>query len=53
MDNEVVGSDGKAIHRPQLLPARYNTQTELRKEVKPGEKNEIDFELKSDTRKHE
>ena len=29
---------------PQLVPARYNTETELHKEVKSGE-NKIDFEL--------
>ena len=29
------------------IPAKYNTQSELTKEVKPGEENVIDFELTS------
>jgi hypothetical protein len=40
-----AGGEGST---PLKLPARYNTQTELRKEVKSGEDNTIDFELKSD-----
>lgn len=32
------------------IPARYNTQTELTAEVKPG-KNSIDFDLKSETKR--
>jgi hypothetical protein len=35
---------------PRTLPARYNTQTELRREVKSGVENTIDFELKSDAK---
>jgi hypothetical protein len=31
---------------PQLIPARYNDKSELRREVKPG-KNTFDFELKT------
>jgi hypothetical protein len=34
-------------HGPQLIPARYNDQSELRREVKPG-KNTFDFELKTE-----
>jgi hypothetical protein len=30
------------------LPARYNVQSELRREVKPDEENEFNFELTSD-----
>lgn len=31
--------------KPRALPARYNTESELREEVKAGEDNAIDFEL--------
>lgn len=31
--------------KPQPLPARYNTASELRKEVKDGEDNVVDLEL--------
>jgi hypothetical protein len=41
------GADAEAA-TPRKLPARYNTETELRKEVKSGEDNTIDFELKSE-----
>ncbi len=34
---------------PQLIPARYNDQSELRREVKPG-KNTFDFELTTTTK---
>jgi hypothetical protein len=35
-------------HQPEeLLPARYNRQTELRAEVEAGEKNVIAFQLES------
>lgn len=30
------------------IPARYNTESELKREVKAGEDNEFDFELTSD-----
>jgi hypothetical protein len=33
---------------PQLVPPRYNTESELRREVKAGEDNVIDFDLKSE-----
>jgi hypothetical protein len=33
--------------RPKPLPPRYNRQSELRREVKAGEDNEIDFDLTS------
>jgi hypothetical protein len=46
MSREVAGPDGKVV-RPKPLPPRYNVKTELREEVKPGEENEIDFELTS------
>lgn len=32
---------------PQRVPQRYNTESELRREVKPNEKNVFDFELES------
>ena len=31
--------------KTRALPARYNSQTELRREIKSGEDNVIDFEL--------
>jgi hypothetical protein len=43
---EVTLPNGKFELRPQLVPARYNSQTELRREVKAGG-NEFDFELSS------
>ena len=36
--------------KPQPLPARYNTASELRKEVKDGEDNVVDFELTTDVK---
>ena len=33
---------------PKSLPPRYNTESTLREEVKAGEDNVFDFELKSD-----
>jgi hypothetical protein len=47
LDTEISGSNGKATQRPKSLPARYNTRSELRREVQPGENNVIDFELTS------
>jgi hypothetical protein len=35
-------------HGPQLIPARYNDKSELRREVKPGQ-NTFDFELTTTT----
>jgi hypothetical protein len=43
---EVTLPNGKFELRPQLVPPRYNSQTELRREVKAGG-NEFDFELSS------
>ena len=34
--------------KPKALPARYNTASDLRKEVKAGEDNVIHFELTTD-----
>jgi hypothetical protein len=36
--------DTQLTHGPQTVPARYNTATELQRDVKPGE-NVFDFEL--------
>ena len=36
--------------KPQALPARYNTASELRAEVKAGEDNVVDFKLTSDVK---
>lgn len=47
LDTEVAGTNGESIHRPQLVPARYNERSELRREVKSGEDNEFEFELTS------
>jgi len=44
---ELTGSDGKTIVRPKPLPPRYNTRSELRREVKPDEDNRFDFQLTS------
>ncbi len=35
-------------HGPQTVPPRYNTQSELKREVELGKQNVIDFELTSD-----
>jgi hypothetical protein len=35
--------------KPQILPAHYNTQTELQREVKPGP-NVFDFDLKTEAK---
>ena len=48
MDTQIVGPDGRYIRRPQAIPPRYNTQSELRREVEPDRENVFDFELKSD-----
>ncbi len=41
---ELPGPDGKSVRSPPL-PARYNSQSELRQEVKSDEENEFNFEL--------
>jgi hypothetical protein len=38
------------VRNPPPIPARYDTQSELRREVKAGEENVFDFELKSDAK---
>jgi len=44
---EVTLPNGQFVIRPQLVPPRYNTQSELRREVKAGEDNQFDFKLSS------
>jgi hypothetical protein len=39
--------DGMIDERVQYLPVRYNTQSELRAEVKSGESNHLEFAMKS------
>lgn len=41
-----TNAQGQKIDVPQLLPARYNRNSELTTEVKPGS-NKLDFPLKS------
>jgi hypothetical protein len=45
---ETAGTDfddqGNEIERPERVPARYNSQTGLKRTVDPG-KNTIDFDL--------
>jgi hypothetical protein len=48
MDTEIVGPNGKLTRRPQAIPRRYYEQSELRREVKAGEDNVIDFALASE-----
>jgi hypothetical protein len=36
--------------KPRALPARYNSASELREEVKAGEENVIHFELTTDVK---
>jgi hypothetical protein len=38
------------VRNPPQIPARYDTQSELRREVKGGEENVFDFELSSDAK---
>ncbi len=47
MDTEVVGTSGEYVRRRQLIPPRYNKNSELRREVKSNEKNVFDFEINS------
>lgn len=42
--------DSPSNSKPQPLPARYNTASELREEVKAGEDNVVDFELTTDAK---
>ncbi len=44
---ELMGPNGQSIVRPQIVPARYNTRSELHEEVKSGQQNAINFDLKS------
>lgn len=46
---EVTLPSGKFEIRPQLVPPRYNSQTELHREVKPGQ-NEFDFDLSTNAK---
>jgi hypothetical protein len=45
-----ISLDTELAHHPDNIPQVYNVQSELKREVKPGQ-NEFDFELKSDTKK--
>ncbi len=42
-----ISVSSELVRNPPPIPARYDSQTELRQDVKPGE-NEFDFDLKSD-----
>lgn len=39
-----VDSEGREVECKECVPARYNTQTELKRTVKPG-RNTLDFDL--------
>jgi hypothetical protein len=39
----------EVVKNPPKIPARYDTQSELRREVKAGEDNVFDFDIKSET----
>jgi hypothetical protein len=41
-----IGYTSNIVANPPKIPARYNTASELRAEVKPGQ-NEFNFDLKS------
>ncbi|WP_144972051.1 carboxypeptidase-like regulatory domain-containing protein [Bremerella volcania] len=43
-----TGEDGRDIQSPELVPAKYNQQSELVVEVKEGAANQFDFDLKSE-----
>lgn len=47
---ELTKPDGKTIWRPKPLPARYNVQSDLRRDVKADEDNNFDFDLKSEAK---
>lgn len=44
---EVTLPDGRFETRPQIVPPRYNTASELRREVATGANNVFDFDLSS------
>jgi hypothetical protein len=44
-----IGYLSNIVANPPKVPARYNTASELRAEVKPG-RNELNFDLKSDAK---
>jgi hypothetical protein len=44
-----IGYTSNIVPNPPKIPARYNTASELRAEVKPGQ-NEFNFDLKSDAK---
>jgi hypothetical protein len=44
-----IGFTSNIVKNPPSIPDRYNKQSELRAEVKPGP-NEINFDLKSDAK---
>ncbi len=46
-DNVISGPNGESMKRPKLVPSRYKTQSELRREVVAGKHNTFDFELTS------
>lgn len=43
-----TGEDGRDVNTPEVVPAKYNQNSELVAEVKEGESNQFDFELESD-----
>lgn len=46
---ETKRDDGETEEtRTQIIPAKYNTETTLEMDVKEGEKNEFNFDLKSE-----
>ena len=50
LDAPGQAANGKSNRRPKSLPARYNTKSELRVEVKPGTQNDLDFDLAFDVK---
>jgi len=44
---ELTLPNGQFVLRPQVVPPRYNTQSELHREVKPHARNVFDFKLTS------
>jgi len=47
---EHTGPNGKTGSPGKPLPPRYNTRSEIRREVKADDENEFNFELKSDAK---
>ena len=43
-----IGFTSNIVANPPNIPPRYNTQSDLRREVKAGEENVFDFELTSE-----